>query len=58
LIGLLPKSAVVVSQCPSLWRFRRERRSYRAIVQVLLEARHLGVVTCHVSVRVNCAHMG
>jgi hypothetical protein len=32
LMGLLPESAVIVSQRPPLWHSRRERRSYRALL--------------------------
>jgi hypothetical protein len=32
LMGLLPESAVILSQRPPLWHSRRERRSYRALL--------------------------
>jgi hypothetical protein len=50
LMGLLPKSAVMVSHRPPLWRSMRERRIHRAVAAVMFEAGHRVAVTGHVTV--------
>ena len=59
LMGLLPKSAVIVSHRPPLWRSRRDRRSCSALLcRSCLRPDMVGQLPAMWPLLVNCPHMG